>query len=87
MNLYWKTKVLSVRRVPNYQKLFRWEVLGIQDPAGTSCRPSIEDVRRQIISASHHGLSPATLARSHNKDAKSRFKTPRDTRKRGATSP
>jgi len=66
---------------------FRWEVLGLQDPAESSSTPSIEDVRRQIVSASHHDLSPNTLARCHKqqKRTKSRFKA-RDMRKRDVAS-
>jgi hypothetical protein len=88
MYLSWKTKALSGRRVSNYKKMLRWDVLGLQDPAKISCTPSIEDVRRQIISASYHGLSPATLARSHKKQERSkpRSKAPWDTRKHGAIS-
>ena len=46
-----------------------WDVLGLQDPAVSSFRPSIEDIRREIISASNHGLSLETLARTQTKGA------------------
>ncbi len=83
----WWMKASSRRRRSLGKRKFRWEVLGLQDPAERSSTPSIEDVRRQIVSASHHGLSPNTLARSHKKQkrTKSRFKA-RDTRKRGVAS-
>jgi hypothetical protein len=51
---------------------FRWEVLGLQDPAESSSTPSIADVRRQIVSASHHGLSLNTLARCHKKQKRTK---------------
>jgi hypothetical protein len=44
-----------------------WDVLGLQDPAMTSSTPSIEDIRREIISASSTGLSRETLARAQTK--------------------
>ena len=46
-----------------------WDVLGLQDPTVISSTPSIEDIRRQIISASNHGLSRETLARAQTKGA------------------
>lgn len=46
-----------------------WNVLGLQDPAMTSSTPSIEDIRREIISASRAGLSSETLARAQTKGA------------------
>lgn len=46
-----------------------WDVLGLQDPAVSSFRPSIEELRREIISASNHGLSLETLARAQIKGA------------------
>lgn len=46
-----------------------WEMLGLQDPAVSSPTPSIEDIRREIISASNHGLSLETLARAQTKGA------------------
>jgi len=47
----------------------RWDLLGLKDPAETSCTTSIEDIRRQIISAANHGLGPGTLARAQTKGA------------------
>jgi hypothetical protein len=44
-----------------------WNVLGLQEPAVTSSTPSIDDIRRQIISASRSGLSLETLARAQTK--------------------
>jgi hypothetical protein len=84
----WWMKVSPRRRRSIGKRKFRWEMLGLQDPAESSSTPSIEDVRRQIVSASHHGLSPNTLARSHKeqKRTKSRLKASRDTRKRGVAS-
>lgn len=46
-----------------------WDALGLRDPTVTSSTPSIEDLRRQIISASNHGLSRETLARAQTKGA------------------
>jgi hypothetical protein len=76
MYLFWKTKGLPKRRMRGHKKSLRWEVLGLQDPATISCAPSIEDVRRQIISASRHGLSPDTLARSQKKQGMRRCAAP-----------
>jgi len=55
-----------------------WDVLGLQDPAVSSPTPSIEDIRREIISASNHGLSLETLARAQTKGA-SRQSVPKTT--------
>lgn len=63
----WWMKASPRRRRSLGRKKFRWEVLGLPDYAKTLCTPSIEDIRRQIISASHHGLSFDTLARSDKK--------------------
>lgn len=66
----------------------RWDVLGLQDPAVTSLIPSIEDIRRQVISASNYGLSPDTLARSQTKSTphKLGLKATGSTHKRGSHS-
>jgi len=58
---WWMTA--SRRQIPRGRKTIRWDVLGLQDPAVTS----IEDVRRQVISASNSGLSTETLARASKK--------------------
>jgi len=65
----------------------RWEMLGLRDPAQSSSSPSIEALRRQIISAASSGLSSDTLSRSGQKDVrpKSRRKVA-TTQKRGGAS-
>lgn len=68
MNLSWRVKVSQKRRGSTHKWKVRWDVLGLPDPAVTSGTPSIEDVRRQILSASNYGLSPETRARSHEGD-------------------
>ncbi len=77
MYLSLKTKTLFRRRVAAQNKTFRWEVLGLQAPANTSYTPTIEDVRRQIISASHQGLSPDTLARSRKEQKRPKLRIER----------
>lgn len=83
----WGTK-RSHRSKPRIPKpKVHWDVLGPQDPAETSSTPSIDDIRRQIISASGAGLSPETLARAQTKGA-SRHSGPQaavPTRKRGTS--
>jgi hypothetical protein len=54
-----------------------WKVLGLQDPTATASTPSIEDIRREIISASSHGLSRETLARAQTKKGASRQSVPK----------
>ena len=68
MDPSWRVKGSSRRRGSTHKWKVRWEVLGLQDPAVISGTTSIEDVRRQIISASNHGLSPETRARSREQD-------------------
>jgi hypothetical protein len=68
MTTSWGTKSPHQRKRSILRTKVRWEVLGLQDPA-QSVAPSIEDVRRQIISASSYGLSPDTLARTQTKGA------------------
>lgn len=68
----WWMKASPRRRRSIGKMKFRWEVLGLHDPAESSSTPSIEDVRRQIVSASHHGLSPNTLARSREKQKRTK---------------
>ena len=63
----WWMKASPRRRGSLGKRKFRWDVLGLEHPAETLSPPSIEDVRRQIISASSYGLSPETLARSRKK--------------------
>ena len=55
---WWMTA--SRRQIPRSRKAIRWELLGLQDPAVTS----IEDVRRQVISAASAGLGPDTVSRT-----------------------
>jgi hypothetical protein len=58
----WGTK--SARRSKHgiRKTQIHWDVLGLQDPAVTSSTSSIEEIRRQVISASNYGLSSETLA-------------------------
>jgi hypothetical protein len=55
---WWMTA--SRRQMPRSRKIIRWKLLGLRDPAVTS----IEDVRRQVISAASVGLSSETVART-----------------------
>ena len=50
---WWMTA--SHRYKPPRRKRIRWDLLGLQGPVTDR---SIDEVRRQIISASHHGRSP-----------------------------
>jgi hypothetical protein len=69
MDTPWGTK-RSHRLKPRTPKpKVHWDVLGLQDPAVTSSTPSIDEIRRQIISASSSGLSLETLARVQTKGA------------------
>ena len=60
---WWMTA--SHRYKPPRRKSIRWDLLGLQGPVTDR---SIDEVRRQIISASHHGRSPETMARSQRTD-------------------
>ena len=85
MYTLWGTKGSHRSKQGNRKAKVHWDVLGLEDPAVTSCIPSIEDIRRQIITASSYGLSPETLARAQTKGA-SRKSVPKaavSTRKRG----
>jgi hypothetical protein len=88
MKTSWGTKASNRRKRAIRRTTFRWDVLGLQDPAQSSSSMSIEDIRRQIISASSQGLSPDTLSRNHVKDGrpKSRAKASASIRKRGTAS-
>lgn len=78
MYLYWKIRSSHRRRMHNSKKRnFRWDVLGLQKPAATSITSPIDDVRRQIISASSYGFSPETVARAQTKSA-SRKSVPKE---------
>lgn len=72
MNTSWGTKTSQRRKRVTRQTKFRWDVLGLQDPAQSSSALSIEDIRRQITSAASHGLSPDTLSRSRQKEGRSK---------------
>ncbi len=79
MYLYWKIRSSHRRRMHNSKKInFRWDVLGLRKPAATSITSPIEDVRRQIISASRYGFSPETVTRAQTKGA-SRQSVPKET--------
>jgi hypothetical protein len=88
MNTSWGTKSSHRRKRSILRTKVRWEVLGLQNPASSSSAPSIEDIRRQIISASSYGLSPDTLARTQTKGParKPVPKVGESTRKPGARS-
>ena len=88
MNTSWGTKTSQRRKRVTRQTKFRWDVLGLQDPAQSSSALSIEDIRRQITSAASQGLSPDTLSRSRQKEErpKPESKASVATRKRGAAS-
>jgi hypothetical protein len=64
MKTSWGTKSPNKRKRVVLRTKVRWEKLGLQDPAGLSSAPSIEDLRRQITSAASQGLSPDTVSRS-----------------------
>ncbi len=64
----WGIKASPRRRGPACKRNLRWDLLGLRGPAKAPSSPSIEEVRRQIISASSSGLSPETLARSREQD-------------------
>jgi hypothetical protein len=88
MNSSWGTKAIHRRKRALLRTKVRWDVLGLQDPAHTTSSLTIEDLRRQIISASSEGLSLDTVSRSHPKDArpKPRSKSSTSSRKLGASS-
>lgn len=67
MNTSWGTKASHRRRRAIRRTKVRWDLLGLQDPDRMSSTTSIEDIRRQIISAASQGLSLDTLSRSHAK--------------------
>ncbi|OQW31558.1 MAG: hypothetical protein A4E19_08070 [Nitrospira sp. SG-bin1] len=85
MNTSWGTKAIHRRKRTILRTKVRWEMLGLRDPAQSSPEPSIEDIRRQITSAASQGLSPDTVSRSQQKDArpKSGSKTSGAIRRRG----
>ena len=49
-------------KTPIRRRSIHWELLGLHNPAVVS----IDEIRRQIISASSSGLSPETLVRGQN---------------------
>jgi hypothetical protein len=88
MNTSWGTKASHRRKRAIRRTKVRWDLLGLQDPERTTSTTSIDDIRRQIISAASQGLSPDTLSRSHAKagNPKPHPKVSMATRKRGAAS-
>lgn len=88
MNTSWGTKTSPRRKRVTRQTKFRWDVLGLQDPAQATSALSIEDIRRQITSAASQGLSPDTLSRSRQKEGRPKpgSNASVSTRKRKATS-
>lgn len=87
MNTSWGANASHRRKRAIRRTKVRWDLLGLQDPERTPSTTSIDDIRRQIISAASQGLSPDTLSRSHAKDGrpKPHPKASR-ARKRGAAS-
>lgn len=67
MNTSWGTKSSHRRTRAIRRTKVRWDLLGLQDPQQTPSTTSIDDIRRQIISAASQGLSPDTLSRSQAK--------------------
>lgn len=57
-------KAMHQPKTPIRRRTIHWELLGLHTPAVTS----IEEIRRQIISASSCGLSPETVARGQKID-------------------
>jgi hypothetical protein len=88
MNTSWGTNASHRRKRAIRRTKVRWDLLGLQDPERNTSITSIDDIRRQIITAASQGLSPDTLSRSHAKDGrpKLRPKTSAATPKRGAAS-
>ena len=67
MNTLWGSKATHRRKRAIRRTKVRWDILGLQNPVQLAAAPSIEDIRRQIISAASQGLSQDTLSRSHAK--------------------
>ena len=88
MNTSWGTKASHRRKRAIRRTKVRWDLLGLQDPEQMPLTTSIDDIRRQIISAASQGLSPDTLSRSEEKAGrpKPHPKASVATRKRGAAS-
>ncbi len=88
MNTSWGTKASHRRKRAIRRTKVRWDLLGLQDPELTPLTTSIDDIRRQIISAASQGLSPDTISRSHAKTGRPKpgSKASVATRKRGAAS-
>ncbi|MDC8447938.1 MAG: hypothetical protein LV473_06245 [Nitrospira sp.] len=88
MNTSWGTKASHRRKRAIRRTKVRWDLLGLQDPERAMSTMSIDDIRRQIISAASQGLSPDTLSRSDEKAGrpKPHPKASVATRKRGAAS-
>lgn len=87
MSTAWWIKAAPRRKGSIGKRKFRWDVLGLQDPAVTASTPSIEDIRRQIKSAASYGLSAETLMRSREKDERPKpgSRVSGVSRKRGAS--
>jgi hypothetical protein len=88
MNTSWGTKASHRRKRAIRRTKVRWDLLGLQGPERTISAMSIDDIRRQIISAASQGLSHDTVSRSDEKAGrpKSHPKMSVATRKRGADS-
>ena len=67
---FWGTGKTSRKRKRTVRKTkIRWHLLGLQDPAHTALRPSIEDIRYEVISMASRGLGQGARSRSDVKDA------------------
>ncbi|MGE0642625.1 MAG: hypothetical protein AB7P24_03045 [Nitrospira sp.] len=88
MKISWGGKTAQRRKRAILRTKVRWDALGLQDPAQAASTLSIDDVRRQIISASNHGLSADSLSRTRAKatHSKPRSKTSDPSRKQDAGS-
>ncbi len=63
MTTGWWIKASHKQKRPS-RKTLQWDLLGLQGPVETSSALSMQELRRQIISASSQGLSPETVARA-----------------------
>jgi hypothetical protein len=60
----WRGNKKARKSVRTRQKpKIRWEHLGLTDPADESATPSIEEIRRQVVSLSARGLGQAARLR------------------------
>lgn len=60
----------------------RWDLLGLQDPGRVAPTPSMEDIRRQIISMSSQGLGARSRSEGDSASGRSTAHNPVVNRKR-----